>query len=88
VLAVRSIVFVLRRDVQLVEPEVCGSFNGRILCHECTGSIEYWFEQYGCLATDNPACASRYAWTCVLHHLRASGAVLGRDLLPGTREDL
>ena len=37
-----------------------------------------------CGATDNTACASRYAWACVLHDVCTSGAVLGRDLLSGS----
>jgi hypothetical protein len=57
VLAARSVVFVLRRNVQLVEPEVRGPFNdGIIFVMNALKQLSNGFEQWG--ATDIPACAA------------------------------
>ena len=59
-LSVRSVVFVLRRNVQLVEPQVCNWFHGyTVLCvMDLLEVLSNGLKQCG--ATDNTTRASRY----------------------------
>jgi hypothetical protein len=81
--AVRSIVFVLRRNVQLVQPEVSCWYHDYSILNVMSLLEESINGSEQCGATDNTTCASWYAWACVLHDVRTSGAVLGGDLLSG-----
>ena len=63
-LSVRSVVFVLRQNVQLVEPEVCSWFHGyTVLCvMDLLEVLSNGLKQCG--ATDNTTRASRYDRAC------------------------
>lgn len=81
VYAVRSTVFVLRRNVQLVHPEVCVRWQFLFRFCELDGNNCSNVYQY--FLVDISTCAYWFAWPSILHDLRSASAFLGWDLLSG-----